>query len=63
MFTIRILKSDKGKIYTNGKIKGRIVWVSNDNDVSNWYQIDDADNTNDNKTNSNFLNLNKYSTK
>lgn len=41
MITIIILKADEGKVYTNGKLKGKIVWVKNKNELYKWYQISD----------------------
>ena len=38
MIKIIILRADKGKIYTNGKIEGTIVWVD-ESEVNQWYQI------------------------
>lgn len=41
MIFIKILRADKNKIYTNGKIKGKIVWVKDEATISSWYQIDE----------------------
>ena len=41
MIIIIILKADEGKVYTNGKLKGKIVWVKNKNELYKWYQISD----------------------
>lgn len=38
MIKIIILRADKGKIYTNGKIEGTIVWVD-ESEVNQWYQV------------------------
>lgn len=38
MIKIIILRADEGKIYTNGKIEGTIVWVD-ESEVSQWYQV------------------------
>ena len=39
MIIITVLKADEGKVYTNGKLRGKIVWVKNKNDVFKWYQV------------------------
>lgn len=38
MIKIIILRADEGKIYTNGKIEGTIVWVD-ESEVSQWHQV------------------------
>lgn len=38
MIKIIILRADEGKIYTNGRIEGTIVWVDK-SEVNQWYQI------------------------
>lgn len=39
MSTIEILTAEPNKVYTNGKISGTVIWVSEDK-VQEWYQID-----------------------
>jgi hypothetical protein len=39
LIKIKILKAEKGKIYTNGVLQGKVIWLSDKDDISTWYQI------------------------
>lgn len=39
MIKIKVLIAEKGKAYTDGTIKGKVVWVEKEEDINNWKLI------------------------
>lgn len=43
MIKIKVLKAEKGKVYTNGTIKGKVVWVEDEKNIDKWKMVSDVE--------------------
>lgn len=50
MIKIKVLIAEEGKIYTNGKIKGKVVWLENLEDIDKWKLVSDIKTNTSNST-------------